>query len=94
MSKLVWRSIIESKSFYIRTYRLFCKLIIISLTFNILLFVAIIYLYINQAEPDYYATSGITAPVLLQALDVANDLSNPLLPPDQTISNQVKFIPE
>lgn len=58
------------------------------------MFLLIFYFYINQSKPNYYATSGITAPVLLQALDVANDLSNPLLPPDQVISNQVKFIPE
>lgn len=94
MSRLMWRSIIQSKSFYIRTYRLFCKLTIISLAFNLLMFLLVFYFYVNQSEPDYYATSGITPPVLLQALNVANDLSNPLLPPDQVISNQVKFIPE
>jgi len=93
MRRMIWRSITTAKFFYVRTYRRVCTLIIISLMMSVFLIVLIIHFYLNRPEPDYYATNGVTAPVLLNALDTANKLTSPLLPPDQIISNQTKVIP-
>ena len=69
-------------------------MIIISILFSLLLCVAISYCYFHQPEKQFYATNGITAPIPLAPLDTPNYSSNPLLPPDQIISDQTKFIPE
>ena len=57
-----WNKIINSKSFYIRTYRVAGKGLIISLVINIVLCLAIYYSYFHQPIRDFYATSGITPP--------------------------------
>ena len=69
-------------------------MIIVSLLINLLLLVLILYWYLQRPEPIFYATNGITPPILLQPLNGANELANPLLPPDPVIPAQVKTIPE
>ena len=94
MTRSVWRTKIASKSFYIRTYRRTCNWIVVSLLVSIVLSAAISYLYFHQPMRQFYATNGITAPVQLDPLDSANNLSKALLPPDPVIPGQTKLIPE
>lgn len=69
-------------------------MVVFSLLLNIALCVAISYRYFHQPEQQFYATNGVTAPMLLEPLDAPNNLSNALLPPDPLIMDQTKFIPQ
>ncbi|MBA2657027.1 MAG: phosphoesterase [Tatlockia sp.] len=94
MSGDSWNKIINSKAFYIRTYRVAGKSLIISLLINIILSLAIYYSYFHQPERDFYATSGITPPVKLNPLDQRNYSTTPLLGADPPDDNSVKLIPD
>lgn len=94
MSRQTWRLIKESKSFYIRTYRSGLIALVLSSFINLFLSVALYYVYFDRPERDYYATSGVTPPILLTALDSPNHTSVPLLPDDDGIEEDAKLIPE
>lgn len=94
MSREAWNTIKRSKSFYIRTYRMGGTLIIVSLVLNLLMSLAIYYLYFHQPIRDFYATSGVTAPVQLKPLDEPNKSATPLLAPDPINDETVKVIPQ
>ena len=94
MAAEAWSKIINSKSFYIRTYRVAMKSLIISLLINFLLSLAIYYLYFHQPERDFYATSGIIPPVQLTPRDQPNFSTIPLLEADPPNDNTVKLIPD
>lgn len=69
-------------------------MLLMSILLSLALCAAISYRYFHQPEQQFYATNGITAPVLLTPLNAANNLSNPLLPPDPIMTDQTKLIPE
>ncbi|KTD24578.1 MULTISPECIES: type IVB secretion system protein IcmM/DotJ [Legionella] len=94
MSQEAWNTIKRSKSFYIRTYRIGGTSLVISLILNLLLVLGIYYLYFHEPERDFYATSGVTPPVLLNPLDEPNYSSTPLLPPDPIDDDSEKVIPQ
>lgn len=94
MSRLTWDLIKNAKGFYVRTYRAAGTALIISAALNVLLGAGIYYVYFNQTERDYYATSGITPPVELTALDSANNSSTPLLASESADNNDTKVIPQ
>lgn len=94
MSRAAWDTIKKSKRFYINTYRKAGSFLLFSLVFNVLLGLAIFYVYFNRPEPDYYATYGGTAPVQLTAMGSANDTSEPLLPDDSIDDEGIKVVPQ
>lgn len=94
MGRETWKTIINSKSFYVRTYRMGGRALIASLVINILLGLAIYYLYFHQPERDFYATSGITPPVQLTPMEEPNYSATPLLAPDPVENESVKVIPQ
>jgi len=67
-------------------------MVIISL--NLILSLAVIHLYFNEPERDYYATDGVSPPGELVAMNVPNMTSDPLLPDDPVNENVVLSIPE
>lgn len=69
-------------------------MIVMSVLLSLVLCAAISYYYFHQPDQRFYASNGITAPIELTPLAAANNLSNPLLPPDPIISDQTKPIPE
>ncbi|AHE67904.1 type IVB secretion system protein IcmM/DotJ [Legionella oakridgensis] len=90
MSRATWDLIKNSKRFYVNTYRKAATFLLISAVFNVLLGVAIYFAYFNLPDPDFYATSGVTPPVMLTALDEPNYTSDPLLASESgTIDNKV-----
>lgn len=93
MSQGAWEIIKHSKSFYVRTYRLGVKSLIISVFLNLILGLMICYVHFYQVEPDYYATSGIVPPVMLRSLSAPNNSNVPLLEPDPIETEAVKSIP-
>lgn len=93
MSRGTWEIIKHSKSFYIRTYRLGVKSLIISMVINLLLGLMVCYVHFYQLEPDYYATSGIVPPIRLAALLTPNYSNAPLLEPDPIEEEVTKMIP-
>lgn len=94
MSRETWLSIKNSKSFYVSSYRRACTLVIGSLVINLALISGIYYAYFNQPEREYYASNGVTPPMLLSPRDTPNDSSAALLPPDPVNAPPVKLIPE
>lgn len=94
MGKEAWDRIKDSKFFYISTYRKASSALIFSLSLNILLMLAIYYLKTHQPLPDFYATNGITPPVLLSPMAQANYSDTALLPPDPVDEQVIKPIPE
>lgn len=94
MGRETWNNTIHSKSFYIRTYRLAGRALLVSLLANLLLGLGIYYRYFHEPLRDYYATSGIVPPVQLKALDERNYSATPLLAADPTNDDTVKIIPD
>ncbi|MCW8451275.1 type IVB secretion system protein IcmM/DotJ [Legionella quinlivanii] len=94
MSRVAWNLIKESKSFYVTTYRRIGTWILIMLGINVLLFIAIAYSRFHQPQPDFYATNGITPPVVLTPMDTPNYSNEALLPPDPVNDDNEKPIPE
>lgn len=94
MSRNTWDLIKLNKNFNVLIYRRGLSILIISLFFNVLMGMLIFYIYINQPERDYYATSGITSPVQLTALMKQNMSSQPLLLPDPPTDEGIRAIPQ
>lgn len=94
MSRETWNIIKQSKQFYVKTYRKVGSALFISVSVNLFLAVVVYYLYFNQPDHAFYATSGITAPVLLTAMDSPNYTSTPLLGADPIDEDENKAIPQ
>jgi intracellular multiplication protein IcmM len=94
MSRGKWNRIKQSKFFYVRIYRKVSTWLILSLLLNVLLCFSLIYSYLHKPIRTYYATSGITSPIELNALDAPNQTSEALLPPDPISENETKLIPD
>ena len=69
-------------------------MITVSILLNLVLCVAISYIYFHQPAQQFYATNGFTPPIELVPLAAANNSLNALLPSDPIISDQTKFIPQ
>jgi intracellular multiplication protein IcmM len=94
MSRETWRLIKQSKRFYVNTFRMSGNALFFSMIINLILGLAIYYLYFNQPEHDFYSTNGVTAPIMLTPLDAPNDTSVALLPDDPENDDDNKVIPE
>ncbi|KTC86357.1 type IVB secretion system protein IcmM/DotJ [Legionella brunensis] len=94
MGRETWDTIKNSKAFYIRTYRKGATFVIVSLLINLLLSLAIYYVHFNQPDPDFYATSGITPPIMLTPLKTPNYSNTPLLEPDPINDDETRVIPQ
>lgn len=94
MSRGNWNKIKQSKFFYVMTYRKLLTSIIVFQALNVVLFLGIAFLYMKRPEPQYYATSGIALPILLEPIDAPNASSEALLPPDPVIVETNKVMPQ
>ncbi|WP_028388107.1 type IVB secretion system protein IcmM/DotJ [Legionella fairfieldensis] len=94
MTQETWNTIKKSKNFYVRTYRMAIKWLIVSLAMNFLMVFANYYLYFHQPQRDFYATSGIVPPVKLKPMSEPNYSATPLLEPDPPNDNDIKVIPQ
>lgn len=94
MTEVAWNKIKHSKYFYIYTYRKLSLYIIFSVCLNFLLGLAIMYIYLNEPEHDFYSTSGIVPPLPLTPLMTPNYKGQYLLPPDSEVKEAAKIIPE
>ena len=94
MSRETWNLIKNSKRFYVNTYRRSGTALIFSILLNIFLVVVIGYIYFNEPEPDFYATSGITPPVKMTSLDEPNYTSVPLLADEPESEDETRVIPQ
>ena len=93
MTRGDWNRIKQAKSFYIMVYRKLLTAIIIFQSLNVVLFAGIVYVYLHRIAPNYYATSGITLPILLTNMDTPNYSSEALLPPDPSMAESNKAMP-
>jgi len=94
MSKNNWNLIKQSKGFYINTYRKTSHVLLFSVFLNLIFVFSIYYVYFNQSENDFYATSGITSPIKLTALESRNNTSTALLANDPENELENKVIPQ
>lgn len=67
---------------------------LLSIALNVFLGIVIYHVYFAQPEPDFYATDGITPPVLLTAMDQPNNSSAALLANDQNDNDNTKAVPQ
>jgi intracellular multiplication protein IcmM len=93
MRREVWRLLIQSKRFYVGTFRFAENALVFSLIISVLLGVGLIYVYLHIPERHYYATNGAVPPTELTAMDSANKTSVPLLAEDLTVDDDEKPIP-
>ncbi len=94
MSRDTWGLIKKRKNFYAGIYRSGLTSLICSLIISVFLGGVIIVLYLQQPERDYYATSGVTAPLELKVMMTPNKSSTPLLAPDIVEDEDTKVIPQ
>lgn len=90
MRRELWRSMISSKHFYVRSFRFAGKALFFSLILNICLGAAIYKVYFHTPKRHYYVTNGVTPPMELTALDSANESSEPLLGNDPDMKPEDK----
>ena len=83
MSRATWHKQIASKFFQVYYYRKLATFLIMINIINLGLLVAIGLIFIGRGEASYYATNGYMPPVLIYAMNTANEAETPLLPPDQ-----------
>lgn len=79
MARATWRTTIASRYFYVKTYKRSLFALIFSIMLNLILGLLIVYVYWNRTAPTYYVSNGMTAPMILKALNAPNDSSSPLL---------------
>lgn len=94
MSLGAWEQIKSSKRFYVNTYRKLIRLLLFSVTLNIVLFLVVAHIYLNRPTPAFYSTSGSTPPVLLTPRDTPNESSTPLLASDTESVKETKAVPQ
>jgi intracellular multiplication protein IcmM len=94
MSRSTWAQIKLHKNFNVNIYRVGLSFLIFSVVLSILLGLCISYIYLNEPERDFYATSGITPPVKLESMFVPNMSSNSLLDADPPADNGQRLIPQ
>ena len=94
MSRDTWLSIKQSKRFYVNTFRRVGSTLLLSVILNLALGVVIYFIYFGRPQNDFYATDGVTPPVLLTAMDIPNNTSVALLASDPETDNDVKVIPQ
>lgn len=94
MGRESWQLIEHSKHFYVSTYRRLGSLFFLSVVINMALGLGIYYIYFNLPQHAFYATDGVTAPVLLTAMDAPNETSDALLANDPTSTDDIKVIPQ
>lgn len=94
MNRETWNIIKNSKNFNVRVYRRGVTVLIGSLVLNFVLGILIFYQHLKLPERDYYATSGVTPPILLKPMLTRNYKPVALLDPDPPIDNVEKVIPQ
>lgn len=94
MGRSTWNAIKLSKDFYVKTYRWLLTSVLVSLCVNTVLILAVGYFFLQRNEEEFYASDGITAPILLTSLATPNFSGEALLPPDPVDQNDTKVIPE
>lgn len=94
MSRETWSLIKQSKQFYVNTYRKVGTALLASMIINLSLGFAIYYTYFNRPEHAFYATSGVTAPIMLTAMDSPNYTSVALLGADPVDDDENRAIPQ
>ena len=94
MSRETWGLLKKSKRFYVVTFRRTGSALLVSVIGNLVFGLAIYYVYFNEPGHDFYATSGVTAPIMLTAMDVPNTTSVALLANDPVNDNDIKVIPQ
>jgi hypothetical protein len=94
MSRDSWKTIKDSKNFYVHTYRRAASFLVVSMGLNLLLGMSLYFMYFNKADPDFYATSGVTPPIELTPLDQPNYTAIALLASDPENEDDTKVIPQ
>jgi intracellular multiplication protein IcmM len=94
MSRENWALIKRNKNFNVNVYRRGLSFLIFILFLNVGMGALIAYIYLHQPERDFYATSGVAAPIQLTVMLAANMSSQPMLPPDPPMDDGARIIPQ
>lgn len=94
MNRQAWALIKRNKNFNVTIYRRGIVVLIASLGLSAVWALLIVFLYLNEPERDFYASSGETAPIELKPMSAPNLSSQALLEPDPPIDNVDKMIPQ
>jgi intracellular multiplication protein IcmM len=94
MSRSTWAQIKLRRYFNVNVYRRGLTVLIGSLLLSVLMTIVIAYMYLNEPERDYYATSGIAPPVKLQPMVTPNMTTQPMLKSDPEMDDEQRVIPQ
>lgn len=94
MSKEAWALIKQNKNFNIHVYRNGLSMLIVSLSISCLFVLLAFYFFMHLPERDYYATSGVVAPIQLKSMSTPNYSSQALQVPDMPEDETQKMIPQ
>lgn len=73
---------IDSRYFYVNAYRKSIKVLLVSVSFNILVFLITTLMYLKFPGRTYYSTNGIDFPMKLNPMSTPNYSAKPLLGDD------------
>lgn len=94
MGRQNWALIKQNKNFNVNVYRRGLVALILSLGITSIIVLLIFYIYLREPVPDFYATNGVTPPIMLKALQAPNMSSTALLEPDPPNDDGVRVIPQ
>lgn len=94
MNRERWDLIKSKTNFNVSVYRRGLVALILSLLLSTVLGILIFYAYLTEPERDFYATSGVAAPVKLNPLNAPNMSSQALLEPDPPEEMGLRTIPD
>lgn len=94
MSRESWLLIKQNKNFNVNIYRRGLVVLICSLFLSGVIVGFIFYVYLHLPERDYYATSGVTPPIILKPMSAPNESSEPLMEADPPTDDVPRVIPQ
>lgn len=84
----------KSKGFYCTGFQKAVNVLFVSVALNICFVMAIHSKIAHKIEPNFYASDGVSSPIMLNPLDAPNESSTPLLPDDPHEEMMVRAIPD
>ncbi len=94
MSRETWSLLKQNRSFNVNVFRRGLLALILSLGISCIIVLLIFYIHSREPEPDFYATNGVTPPIMLKALQGPNMSSTALLESDPPNDDGLRVIPQ
>ena len=74
----------NKRYFYVSSFRKLGQIIVLSMALNVVIIMAMAYIFFHQPSPKYYSTNGISYPIQLKSMGHPNHSSVAMLSDEQS----------